>query len=162
MSLVDHRILKGSINWLAAFDVVVVVTLLITVKQTLLPYSQLYAGPASTCIAMAVATLLLRNRGASWRSLGVRWPRNWFPTCGLTLLTMGIFIAATQLAGLIGSADLVDVDYGTRFDHVEGNLIAYLTIMVIVWTHGSFFEELLCAPCSSQNWAKRSAERELP
>ena len=35
------------------------------------------------------------------------------------------------------------MNYGTRFDHIEGNLVAYLTIMLVVWTHGSFFEELL-------------------
>jgi membrane protease YdiL (CAAX protease family) len=32
--------------------------------------------------------------------------------------------------------------YGARFDHIEANLSAYLIIMALVWTHGSFFEEL--------------------
>lgn len=36
-----------------------------------------------------------------------------------------------------------DVGTGGRFDFVKGNLVGYLTVMVLVWTHGSFFEELL-------------------
>lgn len=127
----------------AALDVLVVVGVLVAVKQTLLPHSQLYAGPISTLTAMCVATALLHRQGSAWRDLGFVWPQSWLSTCGLTLLTIGVFIAITQLMGHIADAYFVDVDYGSRFDHVEGNLIAYLKIMIIVWTHGSFFEELL-------------------
>ena len=126
-----------------ALDVLVTVTVLVVVKQALLPHSQLYAGPISTLTVMCVATALLHRRDLTWRDLGFVWPQSWLFTGGLTLMTMGVFIVATQLMGLIADAYFVDVNYGSRFGHVEGNLIAYLTIMVIVWTHGSFFEELL-------------------
>ena len=127
----------------AALDVLVVITVLVAVKQALLPHSQLYAGPISTLTVMCVATALLHRQGSAWPDLGFVWPESWLSAGGLTLMTMGVFIVATQLMGLIADAYFVDVNYGSRFDHVEGNLIAYLTIMVIVWTHGSFFEELL-------------------
>ena len=127
----------------AALDVLVVVTVLVAFKQALLPHSQLYAGPISTVTAMCVATVLLHRQGSAWHDLGFVWPQSWLSTGGLTLLTMGAFIAATQLMSLFADAYFVDVNYGSRFDHIEGNLFAYLTIMVIVWTHGSFFEELL-------------------
>lgn len=133
---------KGS-NRGAALDMLAVVTVLVAVKQTLLPHSQLYAGPISTLTAMCVATVLLHHQGSAWRDLGLVWPQSWLSTIGLTFLTMGVFIAATQLMGLFAGTYFVDVNYGSRFDHVEGNLIAYLTIMILVWTHGSFFEELL-------------------
>ncbi len=138
-----QRIKSTGFDRAASLDVLAVVTVLVAVKQVLLPHSQLYAGPISTLTAMCVATVLLHRQGSAWRDLGFVWPRNWLSTVGLTLLTMGVFIAATQLMGLVADAYFLDVNYGSRFDHVEGNLIAYLTIMALVWTHGSFFEELL-------------------
>ena len=124
-------------------DLALVVLTLVVVKQALLPVSQLYAGPASTLSAMVIATWLLHRRGSGWYDLGLRWPASWLATVGLTLLTMALFIAATQAMGLLADRFFADLNYGSRFDHVEGNLVAYLAIMVLVWTHGSFFEELL-------------------
>ena len=130
-------------RWSALRDLLMVVATLVIVKQSLLPITQLYAGPASTLIAMIVATILLRRRGARWSDLGLRWPESWPKTLGLTLVTMGLFVVCTQL--MVPFADLFFEDIGTsdRFSHIEGNLAAYLLIMVLVWTHGSFFEELL-------------------
>ena len=117
--------------------------MLVIVKQSVLPFSYLYAGPASTFSAMAVATYLLWRRGLGWSSLGLRWPTSWLKTAGLTLLTMAAFIIATQTMQLAAGYFFEDVGASGRFDHIEGNLPAYIGIMLLVWTHGSFFEELL-------------------
>ncbi|NRA31159.1 MAG: hypothetical protein HRU11_12965 [Parvularculaceae bacterium] len=61
-------------NWPALRDLAAVVTVLVIVKQSLLPFTQLYAGPASTLSAMVLATILLRRRGSAWSGLGFRWP----------------------------------------------------------------------------------------
>ncbi|MEP2100870.1 MAG: CPBP family intramembrane glutamic endopeptidase [Parasphingorhabdus sp.] len=53
------------------------------------------------------------------------------------------FVAATQFMGLAADYFFEDVGTSGRFDHIEGNLTAYIGIMLLVWTHGSFFEELL-------------------
>jgi membrane protease YdiL (CAAX protease family) len=116
---------------------------LVAVKQTILPYSYLYAGPASTFSAMIVGSILLRRRGLSWQALGLRWPDSWLKTAGLTVLTMVLFIVATQSMSLVAGYFFEDVGTSGRFDHIEGNLTAYIGIMLLVWTHGSFFEELL-------------------
>ena len=128
---------------IALRDLFLVVATLVLVKQSLLPITQLYAGPASTFSAMIVATVLLRRRGMGWRDMGLRWPESWPKTLGLTLLTMAFFVVLTQL--MVPLADYFFEDVGTsdRFSHVEGNLVAYVVIMLLVWTHGSFFEELL-------------------
>lgn len=138
-----RRIKSAGFDTGAALDVLAVVPVLVAVKQALLPHSQPYAGPISTLTAMCVAAVLLRRQGWAWRDLGFVWLQNRLSTVELTLLTMGVFIAATQLIALIADAYFVDVNYGSRSDHVESNLIAYLTIMVLVWTHCTFFEELL-------------------
>ena len=127
----------------ALLDLLTILAVLVIVKQSVLPFSYLYAGPASTLSAMVVATMILRRRGLGWKDLGLRWPENWWKTIGLTLISMAAFIAATQLMQLFANAFFEDVGTGGRFDHIEGNLAAYLGIMLLVWTHGSFFEELL-------------------
>ncbi|QYJ06702.1 CPBP family intramembrane glutamic endopeptidase [Qipengyuania flava] len=128
---------------IALRDLAVVVGVMVAVKQSLLPITQLYAGPASTLSAMIVATLLLRRRGSSWGDLGFRWPESWIRTLGLTLLTMAFFLVCTQLMVLVADRFFEDIGTSDRFSHIEGNLAAYVMIMVLVWTHGSFFEELL-------------------
>lgn len=128
---------------IALRDLAVVVGVMVVVKQSLLPVTQLYAGPASTLSAMIVATLLLRRRGSSWGDLGFRWPESWIKTLGLTLLTMAFFLVCTQLMVLVADQFFEDIGTSDRFSHIEGNLAAYAMIMVLVWTHGSFFEELL-------------------
>ena len=127
----------------ALIDLVIVLAVLVGVKQSVLPYSVVYAGPASTFSAMAVATFLLYRRGFSWSDLGLRWPESWLKTLGLTAV---IFVAMLAIAGS-GSAIVgqffPDIGASGRFDFVKGNLVGYLTVMALVWTHGSFFEELL-------------------
>ena len=124
-------------------DLVFVVATLVIVKQSLLPITQLYAGPASTFSAMTVASILLYRRGLGWSDLGLRWPESWFRTLGLTLLTMAFFLVCTQLMALVADQFFEDIGTSDRFSHIEGNLTAYLVIMGLVWTHASFFEELL-------------------
>ncbi len=120
-----------------------VVALMVATKQLLLPVSQLYAGPVSTLSAMFLATLMLHKSGSSWHELGFRYPDHWGRTLGLTLLSMVVFVVCTQAMAIFADRHFEDVAYGSRFDHVEGNTRAYITIMLLVWTHGSFFEELL-------------------
>lgn len=124
-------------------DLITVMATLIVVKQALLPMNFLYAGPASTFSAMLVSTYLLRRRGMSWKELGLRWPESWIKTAGLTLLTIFTFALAMEAMELVADQFFEDKKASGRFDHIEGNLGAYLVIMFLTWTHASFFEELL-------------------
>lgn len=133
----------GKLNVGALWDLLIVMATLVIVKQSFLPFTFLYAGPASTFSAMVVGTYLLRRRGFGWKDLGLRWPENWLKTAGLTLLSMLTFIVATQIMELFADYFFADIGTSGRFDHVEGNWTAYVGIMLLVWTHGSFFEELL-------------------
>lgn len=133
----------GPLDYGALFDLTVIMATLVIVKQSILPISFLYAGPVSTFTAMLVGTILLRRRGLSWQQLGLRWPDNWLKTAGFTILTIFLFILAMQAVGLIADMFFEDVGASGRFDHVEGNFGAYLIMMLLTWTHASFFEELL-------------------
>ena len=103
----------------------------------------LWGGPASTFCAMIVATLLLHRRGQSWGDLGLKWPESWWRILSATALIFIAFVASA--VGFSFIADIFFDDIGTsgRFDFVKGSLPGYLMVMALVWTHGSFFEELL-------------------
>ncbi|WP_284126039.1 CPBP family intramembrane glutamic endopeptidase [Parerythrobacter aestuarii] len=127
----------------ALIDLLVVITVLVGVKQSLLPISVVYAGPASTFSAMVVATFLLFRRGSSWSDLGLRWPESWLKTFGLTAAIFGVFLVVAGGGSAIAGHFFPDIGASGRFDFVKGSLVGYLTVMALVWTHGSFFEELL-------------------
>ncbi|MEM1132514.1 MAG: CPBP family intramembrane glutamic endopeptidase [Pseudomonadota bacterium] len=124
-------------------DLLIVMAVLVGVKQSLLPFTYLYAGPASTTSAMIVATYLLWRRGSGWKALGFKWPESWWKVAALTLLSIVAFLVAVGSMQFVASQFFEDVGTSGRFDHVEGNFWAYIGMMALVWTHGSFFEELL-------------------
>ena len=127
----------------AAFDLLTVVTVLVVVKQLLLPHTLLFAGPASTLSAMVVATLLLRRRKLSWDDLGFRKPESITKLILFSLLTFLTIVLVGASVGAIAGTFFEDVGVSGRFDNVEGNLIVYLGMLVLVWVHSAFFEELL-------------------
>ena len=127
----------------ALTDLAIVVAVLVSVKQAVLTQSLVFAGPASTFTAMAVATYLLHRRGLGWSDLGFRWPANWWHTVGISVAIFIAFLATAGTSSWLAGLWFEDIGAGGRFDFVRGNLPAYLLIMALVWTHGSFFEELL-------------------
>ncbi|TNE58409.1 MAG: CPBP family intramembrane metalloprotease [Sphingomonadales bacterium] len=127
----------------ALIDLAIVIGVLVGVKQALLPYTVVYAGPASTFSAMAVATFLLYRRGLSWSDLGLRWPESWLKTIGLTAAIFAVFLIVAGGGQAMVGQFFPDIGTSGRFDFVKGNTLGYLTVMALVWSHGSFFEELL-------------------
>lgn len=127
----------------ALLDLSVILVTLVSVKQTVLLFSTMYAGPASTVTAMIVGTALLRCRGMSWSDLGLKRPDSWLKTFALAIFTFGAMAAAILVA--VEVADLFFEDMGTsgKFDHITGDLGAYALAMFVTWTHSAFFEELL-------------------
>ena len=133
----------GKFNQGAFFDLLIVMAVLVVVKQSVLLFSFYYAGPASTFSAMVVATLLLWRRGFGWKDMGLRWPESWFKIACLTLLSFVLLIVAAQSMQILAGTLFEDIGTSGRFDHIIGNPAAYLISMLIIWTHASFFEELL-------------------
>ncbi|MEX0300268.1 MAG: CPBP family intramembrane glutamic endopeptidase [Kordiimonas sp.] len=124
-------------------DLLIILFTLVSVKQTMLLYTSMYAGPTSTTTAMLVGTYLLRQRGLSWADLGLKRPANWWITFVLAGLTFGAMAVAIVVAGSIADMFFEDVHTSGKFDHIQGNLTAYVLAMLVTWTHSAFFEELL-------------------
>ena len=127
----------------ALIDLAIVVAVLVAVKQSVLPYSLAFAGPASTFTAMAIATWLLYRRGYRWADLGLRWPESSLKMLGISAAIFGVFLLTAGLSSELADLWFEDIGTSGRFDFVKGNLAGYLLVMCLVWTHGSFFEELL-------------------
>jgi len=127
----------------AVFDLATILLVLVTVKQLLLPYSFQHAGPASTLTAMIVGTWLLSRRGLTWSDLGLRKPKNLINTLLLTAVTFLTIAFIGSGMSWLTSFFFESVGDSDRFSQVEGNLLFYIWTLVLVWTHSSFFEELL-------------------
>ncbi len=134
---------KRRINKGAFFDLAIVMIVLVGVKQSLLPITQLYAGPASTFSAMIVATLLMYRRDIKWADIGFNWPDSWIRTSFLTVVTIVLMFLVMGIVGWVVDQFVPNIGTSGRFDHIEGNLPAYLIMMATIWTHAAFFEELL-------------------
>lgn len=127
----------------ALVDTLAVLLTLVLVKQTVLPFSQLLAGPASTASAMVVATALLWRRQRQWYDLGMRWDVRIKPIVIYSLIAFLVIVATALLSREMASHYFAERTTSGRFDFVIGNLSAYLFVMALVWTHSAFFEEML-------------------
>lgn len=134
---------KRNVRLGGLLDLLVIIAVLVVVKQSVLPISMFYAGPASTLSAMIVGTYLLRRRGYKWGDLGLKWPKSWVRTIGLTFLVFGTLVLSASMFQSIAGLLFERVGTSGRFDHVEGNLGAYTLAMLVVWTHTAVFEEAL-------------------
>jgi len=132
-----------ALNSQAIFDLIVVMVVLIAVKQLVLPTSFLLAGPASTLSAMIVSTWLLWHRGLSWADLGLRKPKSIVKTLALSAVSFFTIAVVANVMGWFAGLFFEDIGDSNRFAHVEGSLAAFLLMLLLVWTHGSIFEELL-------------------
>ena len=127
----------------AGVDLLIVIVVLVIVKQSLIPHTLLLAGPASTLSAMLVASYLLRRRNLSWQDLGLRWPQGWWKTIFLTGVTFLAIVLVGSAVSSVAGTFFEDIGVSGRFDNVEGNVVVYLGMLVLVWVHSAFFEELL-------------------
>ncbi len=107
------------------------------------------AGSLAMWCGVLVATFLIRRRGASWRGLGLSWPKGtkaWGATAGWALVAIASVFAAMALiiepvTGALGletpasAADRFQVLMGH-----PGRFFAYL--IVVVWLGAALGEEL--------------------
>lgn len=133
----------GRFNSSALFDLIVILTVLVAVKQTVLLFTTQWGGPTSTFCAMIVGTILLRRRGLGWSDLGFRKPESW----GKTILWAGFVIGLIILtSGIVAPTMDLFFDRMPRESHfgdIEGDVGAFLFYLFLIWTHSAFFEELL-------------------
>lgn len=134
---------KAGFDGRALFDVLLVLLVLVGVKQSLLPYTQVFAGPASTFSAMVVGTYLLHRRGLGWRDLGVRRPESWAKTALWAAFVIGLIILTSGLMGAVADMFFEKQPKTNRFGDIEGDTAAFIMYLFLIWTHAAFFEELL-------------------
>jgi membrane protease YdiL (CAAX protease family) len=130
-------------------ELVWVFAVMLGVKRGADALGVLGAGSLAMWCGVLVATFLMRRRGASWRDLGLSWPKgakSWASTVGWALVAivsvfaaMGLVIEPiTTALGLETPASAAD-RFQVLMGH-PGRLIAYL--VVVVWLGAALGEEL--------------------
>ncbi len=127
----------------ALLDLLIILITLVAVKQSVLLFSAVGGGPASTVTAMIVGTYLLRRRSMRWADLGMVKPDSWPKT--IFWAAVVFFLILMTAAAVSPGADLFfeRQPRTNRFGDIEGDVAAFSMYLVIIWTHTAFFEELL-------------------
>lgn len=102
-----------------------------------------FGGPLAVLACVAVITVLLMQRGESWKGLGLRLANSWKAVGAGAVAVLGIFlsvmiasaIAQPIIEALLGTMDRTLPDVST--------LSQYLIMMAIVWTTAAIGEELV-------------------
>jgi len=134
---------KNALHWGAFWDVLLIVVVLVAVKQSLLPFTIKFAGPASTFSAMLFATWRLRARGMTWSDLGVRRPESTPKALLWAVFVLGLILLTSGLAGALADLFFEKQPKTNRFGDITGNWPAYFMYLGLIWTHAAIFEELL-------------------
>ena len=134
---------KSRFNRGALFDLFIILTTLIVIKQSVLLVSEIGGGPASTLSAMFVGTWLLRRRGMSWADLGFKRPDSWLKVFLWAVFVVFLIILTSAVAGPIADLFSERQPRTNRFGDIEGDVVAYVLYLGLIWTHTAFFEELL-------------------
>lgn len=103
------------------------------------------SGAVATVVALAVATLLLRRRGAGWGGLGCQRPPS---MRAAAIWAAGLFLADMLLVPVLVSASADALGFPAQrlevFDQLRGNLVLYLALLIpISWGTAGFGEELI-------------------
>ncbi|WND02576.1 CPBP family intramembrane metalloprotease [Temperatibacter marinus] len=124
-------------------DLASVVCVLVLIKQSLLPYSIVWAGPVSTLSAMIVATFCLYRRGHTWATLGFKLPESWPTTLKWTVAVIALIIGTSAIGGSIADLFFEKLSRENRFGNLAGEWGKFAFYFFLIWTHSAFFEELL-------------------
>jgi membrane protease YdiL (CAAX protease family) len=124
-------------RWLAVFELVIVVSLVVADTQGLVFFSK-------TPFYLVLGWVSLRLRGVGWRGVGFSVPKGWRRAlalgvlAGIVLEVLSAFGVEPALARLFGkAADLSD------FRPLVGNATLLLVVLVANWTLAAFGEELV-------------------
>lgn len=127
----------------ALFDLLIILTVLIAVKQSVRLFSEVGGGPASTLSAMLVGTWLLHRRGMRWADLGFRKPDSWLKAFLWAAFVLFLILLTSGVSGAVADLFFERQPRTNRFGDIEGDVAAYLMYLGLIWTHTAFFEELL-------------------
>lgn len=122
-------------------EIVLVVATFLLVREV--PWTE-YTGPVALIAVTLVITVLLRLRGESWRTLGLRGPsgmRDVLKGAGMVVLVF-LAVAITNAISMVVFGALLGADAEREFMDVS-TFPRYLVMMGIVWTTASFCEEMV-------------------
>lgn len=140
-----------SIKAKAAIEIVAIVAFALILKELLDPFFWRFSAPVSLISTIILLTALLRFRGETWSSLGLRRLPGAkakllvIPQAILVFLAVLVILTAVTFAiEAAGSQLLSEKIEGEveRWGDIAGNLKLYLLMLAISWISGAFAEEM--------------------
>jgi membrane protease YdiL (CAAX protease family) len=119
------------------FEMAVVIAIFVGDRFHLIPISK-------TPFLFALGWISLRQRGLTWRDVGLARPRNWALALGLGLLFglcmegLELFVTQPLLAKFLGAQP----DF-SAFQRLHGNVKLFFISILFAWTFAAFGEEMV-------------------
>jgi membrane protease YdiL (CAAX protease family) len=97
-------------------------------------------------LSIAIATVVLKSWGMSWKSIGLALPKSWRSTVtwaiGAALVSLIVLIALQIVVQILSGPQIAASDQ-SEYDTISGNLPLLLTWLAAAWTTVAFGEEML-------------------
>ena len=125
-------------------DLVLVIGFGTIVNLTAYQYSTNYAGPVTAVFTLGFVSTLMRYRGFKWLAFGLNKPQRWLRLLGqAALVLVGTVAVGAIVSKLVGLYLMSPEITQSRFEGLQGNLILFLSWVVIGWVVGGFAEEMI-------------------
>lgn len=142
--------IKLTLKQQTIFEVVVVLSVMLIVKDIADRLSVIGAGSIAMWCGIFIATFFMKKQNITWKSRGFNLPadgKNWFKAIGIAMLVVVIVLAfMAAVVPIISSVLDVTIPKSStdRFEFLLGNPV-YLAVylLVVIWIGAAVGEELL-------------------
>jgi hypothetical protein len=129
-------------------DLIIYIAVMFLVREIYFPEIPFIAnGLFWSFTTLAVATWRMKVRGISWTELGLRKPKNFGKTLGISAIILVAVVISIMTFEIIKDQLPFSIapdtsSEGSKFGDLKGNYALFFTIIFFVWVE-SFLEEIL-------------------
>lgn len=129
-------------------DLIIYIAVMFLVREIYFPEIPFIAnGLFWSFTTLAVATWRMKVRGISWTELGLRKPKNFGKTLGISAIILVAVVISIMIFEIVKDQLPFSIapdtsSEGSKFGDLKGNYALFFTIIFFVWVE-SFLEEIL-------------------
>lgn len=131
-------------------DLMLYVSVMFLIRELYIPKVGFIAnGLFNSITTLAVAMWRMKARGITWRDLGLRTPKNFLKTVGISALILATALVSIIIFEIVKDQFPFEIAPDTssesalsKFGNLKGNWLHFFSIIVFIWIE-SMLEELL-------------------
>ncbi|MDG2194054.1 MAG: CPBP family intramembrane metalloprotease [Polaribacter sp.] len=131
-------------------DLILYVSVMFLIRELYIPKIGFIAnGLFNSLTTLAVAMWRMKARGITWRDLGLKAPKNFLKTVGITALILTTTLVSIIIFEIVKdqlpfeiAPDTSSESALSKFGNLKGNWLHFFSIIVFIWIE-SMLEELL-------------------